>query len=166
MPAGRPTEYSQDIILKAQEYILNCRDEDYSQKKSESVNSAVYENKIKVKLPSIEGIAVYLGIHKDTIYEWEKIYPEFSDIINKLRQIQAERLINNGLSGDYNPMITKLLLAKHGYRDTQELVGAGGKDLIPDPETKKAADEAIGAFLGKKKDDNPGDTQQQQSEID
>jgi hypothetical protein len=26
-------------------------------------------------------------------------------------------LINNGLSGDYNPTIAKVLLSKHGYRE-------------------------------------------------
>jgi len=74
-----------------------------------------------VNLPTIEDLANYLGIHKDTIYDWEKKYPEFSDVITRVRQEQASRLINNGLSGSYNPVITKLILNKHGYVEKQEV---------------------------------------------
>ena len=30
---------------------------------------------------------------------------------------QADRLLNNGLSGNYNPTIAKVMLTKHGYRE-------------------------------------------------
>ncbi len=93
----------------------------------------LYKNRLKVNLPSIEGLALYLHVHKDTLYEWEKIHPEFSDVLGDIRAKQADRLISNGLSGDYNPTIAKLLLTKHGYSDKQEITGADGKDLIPTP---------------------------------
>jgi len=52
-------------------------------------------------------------------YEWQHKYPEFRDTIEQLLIIQADRLINKGLSGAYNVTITKLLLnVNHGYRET------------------------------------------------
>ena len=129
MPGGRPSEYSEEILIKAQEYIDSCQDEEYQVTKYEGEKSTGYETKLRVKIPTIEGLAVYLHIHKDTIYEWEKAksedgslkYPEFSDVIDELRAKQAERLVNNGLSGSYNPTIAKVLLSKHGYKEAQEV---------------------------------------------
>lgn len=142
MPAGRPTEYNEKILKKAKKYLELCQDEEERQIIGLSAKGTeLYKNKLKVKLPSIEGLAVYLGVARSTIYEWEKTenedkslkYPEFSDILGKILAEQAQRLINNGLSGDYNSTISKLILTKHGYSDKQEITGADGKDLIPKP---------------------------------
>lgn len=121
MSPGRPIEYDQEIIQKAQAYIDSCTDEMQQLVSGESEKFTKYENRLKVKLPTIEGLALYLGIHRDTIYSWEKTYQDFSDIIGNLRAKQAESLINNGLSGAYNSTIAKVLLAKHGYKDAQEI---------------------------------------------
>src|ERR1044071_2612426 len=127
-PGGRPPEYNDEIPIKAREYLESCEDEEYQVTKYEGEKSTGFETKVRVKLPTIEGLALYLKIHKDTIYEWEKAkneddslkYPEFSDVISELRAKQARELVNKGLSGDYNPTIAKVLLAKHGYKDAQE----------------------------------------------
>lgn len=119
--AGRPTEYSEEIVTKANQYLASCKDEFENLVAQESDKYTTYKQVLKVKLPSIEGLALYLEIHRSTIYEWQKTYPEFSDIIEKLQQQQAETLVNNGLSGNYNPTIAKVLLTKHGYTDKQEI---------------------------------------------
>jgi DNA-binding XRE family transcriptional regulator len=81
----------------------------------------MYKQKLKVNLPSVEGLALALGISRNTIYDWESEHPEFSDIINVLRAKQAVKLLNSGLSGEYNPFIAKALLSKHGYSEKQEI---------------------------------------------
>jgi hypothetical protein len=121
MPAGRPIEYSEAILKLADQYVTSCEDKIEPVVSGESEKFTTYKEKIRVNLPTIEGLAIHLGIHKDTIYDWEKKYPEFSDVINVLRGKQARELINKGLSGDYNPIIAKLLLTKHGYTDKSEL---------------------------------------------
>ena len=72
---------------------------------------------IKVNLPSIAGLAVYLKISRDTVYEWSKLYPDFSDILAEILAEQEKRLMEAGLKGDYNSNIAKLALGKHGYHD-------------------------------------------------
>tara|TARA_R110000868_G_scaffold407688_1_gene689373 strand:- start:560 stop:994 length:435 start_codon:yes stop_codon:yes gene_type:complete len=119
---GRPIEYNEGLIEKTKQYLDLCEDEIMEYHKTRGDNSNSFERIINVKLPSIEGLALYLGIHKDTIYDWCKKYPNFSDVIDQLRAKQAQTLINKGLSGDYNSTIAKVLLTKHGYREGMDVV--------------------------------------------
>ena len=125
MPAGRPTKYNDKILEKAEQYLLECVDTTEQVVTGESEKFTSYKEKIKVNLPTIEGLAVYLNIHRDTLYQWEKEHPDFSDIIERLRGSQIKSLVNNGLSGDYNPTIAKVLLSKHGYSEKQEIQHSG-----------------------------------------
>lgn len=108
MNVGRPTSYNEEILEQARQYVESCNDV------QEDKENGIAK---QVNLPSIEGLAYRIKIHKDTIYEWEKIHQNFSDVISDLRAKQAERLLNNGLAGTYNPTIAKVLLTKHGYRE-------------------------------------------------
>ena len=65
-------------------------------------------------------IGCFLRVNRDTLYAWTETHTEFSDISDDIRAEQANRLISDGLSGDYNSTITKLMLAKHGYSDKTE----------------------------------------------
>lgn len=114
---GRPRTYNEEILVKTQEYIDMCGDEIDDYHKTRGKMSDSYDRIVKVNLPTIEGLAVYLDVNKDTIYTWRKEFKEFSDLIDKLLDKQARELINKGLSGDYNPTIAKVLLTKHGYRE-------------------------------------------------
>lgn len=101
------------MLAKAREYLESCQDEEVERAgKGESI---VF--KIKAKLPTRGGMARYLGVSRDTLYEWSKVHPQFSYIMEELGAEQEDRLINAGLSGDYNPTISKVLLTKHGYRE-------------------------------------------------
>jgi hypothetical protein len=123
MTAGRPTIYNEEILTKITEYIDSCKDIE-----------ADPENKItrKVNIPTIEGLAVYLHINKDTIYTWRKEKPAFSELISVLLDEQAKRLVNNGLAGTYNPTIAKVLLTKHGYTEKTETdITSKGESINP-----------------------------------
>lgn len=136
---GRPTKLTKDRIHKAEEYLQQSKD----------ANEIVGDRKPivvwKVKLPTIEGLANYLNVHRDSLYEWDKQDTElgkmFSDIFTRVKQEQAERLVNNGLAGNYNPVITKLLLSKHGYIEKQEqdLTHSGEVNFVNDVPRPKDA---------------------------
>lgn len=66
-----------------------------------------------------------------TLSEWEEEYPEFSRALSKIDKEQKERLINNGLSGDYNSTIAKLILsANHGMAEkTEQDIKTNGKEI-------------------------------------
>ena len=117
---ARPREYNPSIIKKVRAYLKECTDviEEYHKTRGEKSDS--YDRLVRVKIPTIEGLSVYLGINRDTVYAWKADFEEFSDIIDELMSIQADRLLNEGLSGSYNPTIAKVLLTKHGYNDKIE----------------------------------------------
>lgn len=130
MKMGRPTKYNKKILALTREYIDSCEDETYQVPKFEGDKGTSYETKIRVRIPSIEGLAYTIKVDKGTIQEWRKIHPDFSRLIGELLSKQARALIDKGLSGEYNSTIAKVLLAKHSYRDAADVdVTSGGKPL-------------------------------------
>lgn len=106
---GRPSEYDPKICDKAYNYLNITKDK-------------VLKKGVKVKLVSIEGLAIYLSIHRDTLYDWADKFPEFSDTLDMVRIVQKERLINSGLAGEYNSTIAKLMLShNHGMAEKTEI---------------------------------------------
>ncbi len=101
---ARPTDYNKEILEKAADYAVNYAD---------------YGDAV----PTIAGLACELDMHRDTLYAWAKdeSKPEFSDIFKKVQQAQERKLVNGGLSGGFNPAVTKMMLTKHGYSDKQEI---------------------------------------------
>ena len=141
---ARPTLLTEELIAKTKDYIESCNS-GYAVSYKQTVNKDgelvdIPEVKYEVNLPTIEGLAYELGIHKDTIYTWRKgtseLELEFSDFIQDLLHKQAKQLVNNGLSGSYNPTIAKVLLTKHGYVDKVEQdITTGGERITMTPET-------------------------------
>ena len=107
MAAGRPTDYTPTLVKKARAYLASLP-------KDEVVHS-------------IEGLADHLGISRSTIYEWVKNEDkrEFSDIVEKVMTLQGKSLINGSLANKLNAPISKLMLSKHGYRDSQDITSDG-----------------------------------------
>ena len=91
---GRPTKYLPDIIYpKIEEYISSCGREQTS-------------------LPTVEGLALHLNVNPDTLFEWAKKYPEFSESIKKILSLQKKQLIDDGMYGgkDVNAAMAIFLL--------------------------------------------------------
>ncbi len=104
-PGGRPSKYDPQFVSAVDRYIATT-------------------GKEQTSLPTIQGLAVFLEVSKDTLYEWAKLYPEFSDALAFLMEVQGEQLINDGIYGgkEVNATIVKLLLQNnHGMRERQDV---------------------------------------------
>ncbi len=120
-PFGRPSEYKIEYNDKVDEYLLLHQDQEKQVVKQSSEKYELFDNKLVVDLPTIEGFAHFIKVNKTTLYEWDKKYPDFSNSLDKIRLEQRNRLINNGLSGDYNSTIAKLILSSnHGMNEKTE----------------------------------------------
>jgi len=106
MATGRPTKYTPELLEKANRYL-------------ESYSTAI---------PSHIGLAYYLDISTSTLYDWGKDETKkpFSDILERIMQLQFIELTDKGLTGDFNAAITKLALGKHGYTDKVDNVSSDG----------------------------------------
>jgi len=103
-PGGRPTKYNQAIISNTQQYL------------------ETYES-LGHKIPTLAGLAVTLGIDKETVTRWgqdTKNKAKFSKLVQRIKTAQEQQLIDNGLDGTFNASITKLCLSKHGYHDNPQ----------------------------------------------
>ncbi len=112
---GRPTKYSDAMLTNARKYIRDFKPSD------------------ECPIPMIVSLCRYLNVAKSTLYVWaeHKDRQEFSDVLAEIMEYQEQLLFAGGLTGIFNPAITKLGLTKHGYADKQELAGNDGKDLLP-----------------------------------
>ena len=92
-PGGRPTKYKPEVIIELNEYL----------------QEAIPEN---MAIPTVEGIALKLGISKKTLYNWAKKNPEFLHALGKLKMMQKEALVKTGIFGgkEINQAIVGLLL--------------------------------------------------------
>lgn len=101
---GRPTKYNLSVNDELDKYLETTGREQMS-------------------LPTIQGFALWLNVDDETLTEWAKIYPEFSATFKRLKQLQAQQLINDGIYGgkEVNSTIVKLLLQNnHGMRERTE----------------------------------------------
>lgn len=140
MPAGRPSKLNQELIDKAEEYLKSCND------RIETTDKGALSY-VNVSLPSVVGLALYIGVNKDTIYTWCKgdsdIEKQFSDIVKRVNNEQENRLLNNGLGGLYAPKVVGMVLSKHGYSEKTEtdITSKGEKLTIGDPQLAADFDE-------------------------
>lgn len=118
---GRPTKFDSKTFLKKVEKYLASR-QDETEVVRDGKHSPVV--RLRVKLPTIEGFARFLGVTKQTLFNWEEAYPKVAKGLELIKQEQFQRLIDEGLAGYYNPTITKLILsANHGMEEETNVKG-------------------------------------------
>lgn len=108
---GRPSLFNREMIERAKEYIRFFQ---------QSRSTEEMENDVEV-IPSVAGLALYLGVSRATLYNWGDENEEFLDTLAILQAVQEVSLLNGGLRGRFNAQISKLALANHGYSDKQEI---------------------------------------------
>ena len=116
MAGGRPTTYDDEVLAKARLYLEK------------------YEEDGEL-VPTIAGLAGYIKRSRSVIYKWEqeKVHAEFIDILEEIKECQEKKLIKGGLSSNFNAVITKMMLTKHGYSDKQEIDHTSGGEKLQAP---------------------------------
>jgi hypothetical protein len=73
-------------------------------------------------MPYLQDLNPKLGVHRETVLNWTKTYPEFFDVIKRLEELQEKRLVHGGLTGQLHPTMSIFLLkTKHGYIETEKI---------------------------------------------
>ena len=132
-PGGRPTKYDPSFVEEVDKYIATTGRE-------------------QTKLPTLYGLAIWLDVDTDTLGNWanakdddEKlIHPEFFGALKRLKDLQAEQLVNDGIYGgkEVNATIVKLLLQNnHGMKERTDQT-TNDKDL-PTPMYGAKSTEAV-----------------------
>lgn len=88
---GRPTKYKAEYCQKMIDFF--------------NVPVTTLDDKgltIANDLPFFQTFACELGVHVDTLHEWRKVYPEFSESYKIAQQYQFNILNQNALKGRYN----------------------------------------------------------------
>lgn len=101
----RPSTYTEEMLAKAREYV------------------EIYHDELGELVPTVVGLCDYIGRSKSIVYDWAKDpeKAEFSDILEQISAKQEKALVMGGLSGQFNSVITKMMMTKHGYSDKQEI---------------------------------------------
>jgi hypothetical protein len=97
-PIGRPSLLTPELIAKAREYLFG------------------YEEQGDV-IPSVAGLACWLGVSKASVYNYGEQNPEFLGTLDAIQAKQEAVTLNRGMTGDFNSTIAKLVLSNHGYSD-------------------------------------------------
>ena len=53
----------------------------------------IFEHRLTVSLPTIEGFAAFLGVGKTVLYTWKEKHPEFLNALELIKAEQKTRLL-------------------------------------------------------------------------
>jgi hypothetical protein len=107
---GRPSKYKEEYC----EEIVKFFDRPYTVLKEESYtdNNGMVKNKTKEvanTFPTFQRFAFNIGVNIDTLHEWRKVHPSFSEAFNKCVDLQRDIMIQQGMSGKVNAQFSMLV---------------------------------------------------------
>jgi len=113
---GRPSSYTPEIQAIADDYVNGW--DLYKEIKNSDGSVTTVVNAI----PSVAGLALTLGVHRSTIYNWIKDKNrQFLDTLEIIKQKQEVFLIHHGLTRGYDSGFAKFLAINvTDYKDKVE----------------------------------------------
>jgi len=137
---GRPSLYKESYPQMLYDYFnITPTYEKVTKTKSKGVEK-VTKKILANDLPTLAGFAWKIGVSRETLYEWGRVHPEFSDVLSRVKDSQEHILVTNSLQGRYNStyasLASKVFL---GWKERSEIntttVDLG--DLLKQHEQKK-----------------------------
>lgn len=107
MPGGRPTKYKPEYCQEIVDWF-----------KAHKIPQE-FELKKPPVFPTIERFATNINVCKDTLYEWGKVYPAFSDALKKAHEIQMAIWQEGSMRGLFPPAFT-IFLGKNVFKWTDK----------------------------------------------
>jgi hypothetical protein len=111
---GRPTSYYPEVCEEMREFFINWPEfREVEREVASGGRKLTIMEKLVNYPPTLNKFAIKLGVHRDTLQEWSKVHPEFSVVYRLCKSIQEEWWSDRGVSGEYNPGFSKLMLVNH-----------------------------------------------------
>lgn len=126
---GRPTDYKSEYDQKIIDYFC------------EELKAGNY--------PSFQMFAHLIDVHVDTLHEWKKVHPSFSESYKKAKGLQEHMLQESGLTNKFNPTITIFCLKNnHGWKDKVEVSGDKENPVAVEHGISKTLADKLNSLLG------------------
>lgn len=104
---GRPSLYRPEYCQKILTY-FEFKDVTFKAVSADNGKAVVVKD--VPELPTFAAFADSIGVHRQTLHEWCKVHPEFSDAYARARD-RLERMIwKHGMTGDYSPHMAQFFL--------------------------------------------------------
>lgn len=87
---------------------------------------------------SLAGFAIKIGVHRDTLHQWAKEFPDFSDVYSRAKDFQENFLTVNGAKTLIQPQFG-MFIAKNvtDFKDKREVELSGNVQNLSDEELEK-----------------------------
>jgi len=132
----RPTLYTIDFPLRVSEYITWCRENPIALNVTTTEESGTPQrvkktgktvrSETKPRLPSFAGFCRFVDMNKSTVSTWAEQHDALRLALEELDHEQERILLEMGASGSYNAaVVTRILAAKHQYREQADLTSGG-----------------------------------------
>lgn len=142
---GRPTDYDPKYVDEIIDYfsvqpLKRKLVAEYEGKDGKPI--PIYSDPEPTSFPSLAGFAAKIGVHRDTLHEWQKKHKEFDEAVKLAKEYQEHWLLENGLRDRINASFGIFALKNIcGYRDKPE-----GPEVVVNNITK-LSDEEIDARI-------------------
>ena len=122
MRTGRPSKYKPEFCEMMIDYFNR---EDYivreKQVATASGRKVTMDSVEASDYPSFYGFAAFIRVNIDTLHEWKKVHPDFSDAYAECKAIQARLILTHAMNGNYNASFAKFMLINNfGMKDKIE----------------------------------------------
>jgi hypothetical protein len=123
-PIGKPTKYRPEYPEKLLEYFESHPL--YMEFEEERMSASGAIKTVRVReagdLPTFEGFALEIGVIHETLIEWSKKHPDFSEAYTACKGIQKKFIQTHGTKGRYNANFTKFFAINClGMRDSSHV---------------------------------------------
>lgn len=126
MPAGRPSKYKPECC----QAIIEFFDKPPYERKVKTV--ATKKGPVEIEyddptdLPFLTDFAKSIGVNQDTLHEWIKKHPEFSEAFKTAKEKQEKIVVINAMRKLYDSTFSIFTLKNiAGWRDKQEIEHQG-----------------------------------------